>query len=346
VGYSITADIYGNVFVIGYTKSTNFPLQNGGGYFDATCGGCPSYSDVFILKFNSSGQRLWATYYGGSLNDIGHSIGVDGQGNVFITGHTDSPDFPTQMNGNAYLQSFAGMWDAFILKFNNSGALLWATYYGGSGSECIQYVEGGCSITVDAQGSVFLTGLTSSTDFPLQNLSGAYYDGSLDGSNDAYIVKFDNLGVRQWATYYGGNNQECAFDICAIRTDLQGNVFITGSTGSSNFPLKDAGGGAYYDSTRDGGYDIFISKLSSASSFNTEKPTYFYHKNEIALNLNYPSDIILVKIYSIDGRLIISKLYQNPKLIKLNIKNLKKGLYVLKVNSANKEILTYKFIKD
>jgi len=186
--HSVAMDPQGNVYVVGQTYFTGFPVYNpgGGAYYQGSNAG---YSDVFILKFNSSGVRQWATYYGGSDYDYAYSVAIDPQGNVYVVGYTLSIGFPVyDPGGGAYYQgSNAGYYDAFILKFNSNGVRLWATYCGGNNYD---YAN---SVATDPQGNVYVVGYTYSTDFPVYDPGGAYYQGNYVAGYDAFILKFEGI---------------------------------------------------------------------------------------------------------------------------------------------------------
>jgi hypothetical protein len=269
---SVAVDGSGNVFVVGYTSSSSgFPLANpgGGAYYDNSYNG--GSSDAFIAKFSGSNLSLvWSTYFGGSGSEWASSVAVDGSGNVFVVGETDSPSgFPlADPGGGAYYDNTCGgcgssYSDAFIAKFSgNNLSLLWSTYFGGN------FGGRASSVAVDGSGNVFVVGETDSpSGFPLADPGGgAYYDntcGGCSGSSDAFIAKFSGVNLSLlWSTYFGGNFGDGA---SSVAVDGSGNVFVVGYTySSSGFPLADPGGGAYFDNTCDGcsfGADAFIAKF-------------------------------------------------------------------------------------
>ncbi|MFO0356842.1 MAG: SBBP repeat-containing protein, partial [Sphingobacteriaceae bacterium] len=259
---SIETDNLGNVYVAGYTYSTNFPTVNpsGGAYYDATFNG--GAGDAVIFKFLNSGLLNWATYYGGSGQDWAYSLVIDGFNNVYIAGETLSSNFPTFNMIGAYFQgslSWPGfMKDAFVVKFSNTGVLLWATYFGGSGDECAH------KLASDSFGNIYMTGYTQSNVlFPIQNLLGAYNDALYSGSDDAFIVKFSVTGQLLWGTFFGGSGFDRAY---CLSIDGSNNVYIAGLTSSTpaTFPIQNLIG-AYNQPALAamGSPDCFIAKFSN-----------------------------------------------------------------------------------
>jgi Beta-propeller repeat/IPT/TIG domain len=218
-GYSIVVDSTGNAYVAGLTYSIDFPTQNPLQRFK---GGS---SDAFVSKFNAAGSGLvYSTYLGGNADDKGYGIAVDVIGNVYVTGLTRSPDFPT---ANPFQGAEGGLGDVFVSKLNASGsALVYSTYLGGNNTET------GYGIAVDASGNAYVTGETLSTTFPtanpMQSASGGY--------EDAFVAKFNAAGSGLvYSTYLGGSGFDGGH---GIALDSSGNVYLTGGTTSLNFPTK------------------------------------------------------------------------------------------------------------
>ncbi len=252
--YSVCSDSQDNIVLSGCTISPDFPTQQLAGAYWQT--GNPVAWDICVVKFNNQGVRQWATYYSGSGNDFGRSMCIDGQDNVYITGETDSHDLPLKQLTGAYWQpdnTGTGLSDPYIIRFNNQGALVWATYYGSSNED-----RGYC-IRTDSQDNVYMTGYTYATDFPVQQLAGAYWQGNSGGHTDAFLLKFNNQGVRQWATYYGGSDHEIGY---AIGIDSEDNVYFSGSTSSTDFPTQQLTG-AFWQATNAGKDDIYILKFNN-----------------------------------------------------------------------------------
>jgi len=241
-GAGIAVDGSGSAYVTGYTTSTNFPTKN---VYQATYAG---NGDAFVTKLSSAGNTLdYSTYLGGSNSDCGNGIAVDGSGRAYVTGYTYSTNFP---NANAYQGALAGPNDAFVTRLNSAGNTLdYSTYLGGSGYDPAN------GIAVDGSGSAYITGYTTSTNFPTANA----YQGSLLGAQDAFVTKLSSAGnTLIYSTYLGG----CSFDNAAvIAVDGCGNAYVAGQTGSINFPIKNA-----YQASHAGYIDAFITKLSSAGN--------------------------------------------------------------------------------
>nr|MBA3987158.1 SBBP repeat-containing protein [Flavobacteriales bacterium] len=253
----LKCDTLGNVFITGGTSSSNFPTLNPGGsvYFQGISN---ATKNIFILKFSDAGIRLWATYYGGTLNDEGYALSIDPWENVFIVGRATSNNFPVfDPAGGAFFQgSISGGENGVILKFSNSGIRLWSTYFGGNSDDVC------ASVTTDSSGNIFITGTSNSNSFPLLNPGGGtFFQGQITAFKRVFIAKFSNSGIQLWTTFYGGSNSDIGHSIC---TDINGNVLLAGLTFSSDLPVLDPAGGAYFQGTNAGSYDGFILKFTNA----------------------------------------------------------------------------------
>ncbi|MFX1254148.1 MAG: SBBP repeat-containing protein [Promethearchaeota archaeon] len=240
--YDIALDANGNVYITGFTESGNFPVKN------AYQGSHSGSKEVFITKLNSTGNGLlFSTFLGGSNDDWAYGIAVDGVGNCYVTGSTDSTNFPTF---NAYQSSYGGAPDdAFVTKLNATGSLNYSTYLGGFAQEW------GDSIAVDATGNSYITGYTTSSNFPTMNA----YDNTLDGSKDAFITKLNATGNGlNYSTYLGGSDSDNGI---GIAIDTARNAYIFGDTLSDNFPMKNA-----FNNTYSGTKDAFVTKLNATGN--------------------------------------------------------------------------------
>ncbi len=209
--YSTATDIFGNVYLSGLTRSSSGIAYNG------IQNSISGIDDAFLVKFDSDGNRLWATYYGGPDYDYGYSVATDIFGNVYLGGKTYSSSL---ISLGGFQNTYSGGGDAFLVKFDSDGNRLWATYYGGTSGDICN------SIATDTFGNVFMSGITNSSF----GISADGFQNNYAGGNDAFLVKFNSSGERLWATYYGGAEEE---EEVAIATDNNGNVFLAGDTYST-----------------------------------------------------------------------------------------------------------------
>jgi len=274
---SVAVDGSGNVFVVGCTASSDFPLADpgGGAYFDNNLN---TASDAFIAKFSGNNLSLvWSTYFGGNIGGLdeseSHSVAVDGNGDVFVGGETTcDAGFPlVNPGGGAYYDNTynGGSSDAFIAKFSGSNlSLLWSTYYGGSGYDKIL----GDRSVVAGAGFFAVGALTSTRDgtFPVGNhpspCSGGFYQGTHGGYRDLAILTFDLNGVPIWRTFYGGPGDDGSFVVgLAVYSTY---LYVVSKTGGA-LPashLPNPGGGAYYDNTYNGGSgDVVLLRFDYAN---------------------------------------------------------------------------------
>ena len=203
--YGIAVDSKDNMYLVGYTGSTNLPVTKGC-FQDSNKGN----HDAFIAKFTPEGQPVWITYYGGSRTDVATGCVIDKEDNIYVVGKTTSSDFPLTSG------SYKGGGDAFILKFTSTGERLWAIPYG---SADYDYGQG---IALMSDGGVVITGYTGGIDLPVT--SEALYK-ERQGYSDLFIARFSKNGELIWGTYYGGYQYEVAN---CIATDKDDNIAVGG----------------------------------------------------------------------------------------------------------------------
>jgi hypothetical protein len=256
-GYAIAVDGSGNAYVTGQTKSTNFPTVAGA--YQTANGGA---FDVFVTKIKSDGSSLiYSTYVGGSGNDSGNAIAVDGSGNAFVAGGTGSTtNFPT--TSGAYQKTFGGgAIDAFVFELASSGgSLTYSTLIGGSGDD----VATGLALAKDNSGDTFVVGSTGSTNFPT---TAGTIQTAIKGASNGFVTKVNSTGsALVYSTYLGAGTGDLA---SAVAVDASNNAYVTGSTQNSTFPTTS---GAFQTTCgtaancNGGLYDAFVSVIKPDGS--------------------------------------------------------------------------------
>ena len=250
--YDIAVDENENAYVTGFTYCSTFPTTPGA--FDTSF----ENTDAFVTKLNPEGSDLiYSTFLGGSDWEYGLGIAVDGNGNAYVAGSTASPDFPA--TSGAYDTSYnGGSYDAFVTKLNSAGSgLVFSTYLGGTGVESVSMSESGGGIALDEGGNAYVTGYTTSTNFP--TTTGAF-DRTHNGDRDAFVTKLNSTGTGlSYSTYLGGSDSDTG---CEIVVDGKGNAYVTGETRSTNFPNT----ACAVDRTYNGELDAFITKFNSTGT--------------------------------------------------------------------------------
>jgi hypothetical protein len=249
LGSDIAVDASGNAYVTGATLSTNFPTTSGAFQSVNNGGG----GDVFVTKLNPTGAALvYSTYLGGNDQDYGYSVAADTYGNAYVTGNTNSADFPTTPGAFQTVRNGGG--DAFVTKLNPTGtALVYSTYFGSSRGET------GRGILVDASGNAYVTGFTTWTDFP--TTPGAFQTTFGGGSEDSFVTKLNPTGTALvYSTYLGGSGSDQS-EGRGIAIDTAGNAYVTGNTDSTNFPTANP-----FQSARSVDRDAFVTKLNSTGT--------------------------------------------------------------------------------
>ena len=258
-GESIVVDPEGSAYVTGHTRSADFPTMDP---LQPAFGGV---LDIIVTKLNPAGSALvYSTYLGGSDNDTGWGIAVDSEGNAYVTGHTQSADFPIM---NPLQAALGGSSDAFVAKLNPAGsALVYSTYLGGGDN------DRGDGIAVDSEGNAYVVGTTSSTDFPTVNP----LQPGPGGLSDAFVAQLNPTGsALVYSTYLAGSSSDSGN---GIAVGPEGNAYVTGSTSSTDFSI------ASFQEEKAGLSDAFVAKITA------EQKLYFA---QFGNGQGFTSDVVL-----------------------------------------------------
>jgi len=248
-GNGVAADGSGNVYVTGLFRGTA-DFNPGPAVDNRTSNGM---EDVFLSKFDSSGNFLWAKTWGGTAWDEGCGVTADGSGNVYVTGHfLGTVDFDTGPGEDNH--TFNGEHDIFLSRFDSSGNFLWAKTWGGSDWDV------GYAVGVDSSGNVFVTGYYHETaDF--DPAAAGEDNHTSNGSFDIFLSKFDSSGNFQWAKTWGGSLEDYGY---GVASDGSGNVYVTGYF-RVTVDFDPGPGIDNHISVEDG--DVFLSRFDSSGNF-------------------------------------------------------------------------------
>lgn len=248
-GFDISRDGDGYIYLTGQTPSEDFPTVNA---FQNTKAAQP---DAFVVKFMPDlSDVMYSTFLGGDgggLSDYGYGISADDNGNAYVTGFTQSNNFPT--SGSAFQGAYGGNQDAFVTKFGPNGDMVYSTYLGGSN------VDHGAGIEVDEDGNAHVAGYTGSSNFPTEDA----FQSSSPGLPDAFAAKLNASGSALiYSTYLGGDatdrsgNGGTNHAGGVISVDDQGNAYVVGETSSTDFPTMEP-----FQPNNAGESDAFVVKL-------------------------------------------------------------------------------------
>lgn len=243
-GRAVAVDSSGNIIIAGSTTSLDFPTTPGA--INASESG--DY-DIFVSKLNSNcSDLIFSTYIGGISDDVCYAMEMNPIGDIFLTGYTNSPDFP--VSAGAVCQTW-NLCDVFVIRLDGTGSnIKYSTYIGGNNTDMAY------SIAVNSNDEAYLTGSTYSPDFP--TTADAYWSKKIDIGLDVFVLILNSAGSRiQYSTFIGGTNNDIG---TSIALGSAGSVYVCGNTMSNNFPVTSSA----YCKTKNLYYDGFVLKLNSS----------------------------------------------------------------------------------
>ena len=253
-GWGITSDSSGNIYVTGTYASNPLTIYNSDGSTFGTLAAVGG-SDVYVAKYNTTGTAQWATRLTGTGFDEGYDITSDSSGNIYITGSYTSTFTIYNSDGSIFgTLGSAGSNDVFVVKYNTTGTVQWATRLGGGAT------DQGYRIRSDSSGNIYVTGYYNSNPLIVYNSDGSTFGTTLawSGGNDVFVVRYNTTGDAQWAMRFAGTGSEQGF---GITSDSSGNIYVTGNYTSNPLTIYNSDGSTFGTLANAGSNDIFIVKI-------------------------------------------------------------------------------------
>ncbi|MDI1353776.1 MAG: T9SS type A sorting domain-containing protein [bacterium] len=321
-----SADIGGNVYLAGYTASSGGTYIATPGSHQAVYGSTATCYNAYLAKFNSNGIRSWGTYYGG-ICSLGYGCATDLNGDVYLSGYSNATSGTIIATASSHQPTCASTFgsDAFLAKFNTNGVRQWATWYGGTGSE----TDGHCA--TDGSNNVYLTAVTASnsTTQTFAGTPGSYQYNYGGGQRDAFLVKFNSSGVRQYGTYYGGTGDEGA-DSPFCAADVFGDVYLSGTT-SSSLTNQIATYNGHQNTYGGNPFDAFLVKFKDCALIYPLASSNTSVCSGGTINLSVTTSGTMVPLYNWSGPNSFSSNLQNPSVT--NISTLQVGVYMVSIDN-------------
>ncbi|CAN5407376.1 hypothetical protein BH09BAC5_BH09BAC5_14820 [soil metagenome] len=312
--HTLTVSPQNKISFAGATRSFNFSVTP-----NAFQNGLLNQPDNYYVTFDMNGNRLYATYFGGTNTEDVNGIVADENGNVYLTGFTYSADFPTQ--GTVFQSSILGQNDLFVCRFDSTGQLVWSTFVGGGGQDV---AWGMCRLGK----YLFICGQTESPTFPVSaNAIQATYSANSDG----FVIKMDTTGQMISGTYLGG----AGFDaLLGIAVDADTNVFVCGDTYSTDLPFTTNA----YQTINHANGDGYVVKFGMSEELVSTEQQELQHQSVLSVFPNPSSDYIIIEsgsnakilIFDVDGR-IVKQIFSENKITQINIADLPAGIYLIEV---------------
>lgn len=333
-----------HMMLIGYSSSQDFPTVEMIGAYNNLDYVSGDYNQAVILEFDENSSLIWSTFYGGTRSENARSMGWDSENNFYVVGATESDDMNTVELTGAYNCSEINneliqyVSDAFILRFDENKALNWATYYGGEDSDLAT------GISFDNQGNMWLCGATSSQNFIIKELEGAFNQTTFDeGVRVMFWTRFDNNKSIDWSTVYGGDDFGWASGF-AKRSDNRLILITQASTDAGLSTGLVAENPLSYNQGNLESNDIVIIEFKTGTGVGIEETeidnSLLVYPNPLSsnnLNVNSESVITNVKLINVAGQ-IVKDINCNENKIKINTENLINGIYFVQVQTNDRTI--------